>query len=349
MFCGRSQLVRLLASQRESTVKRRLKIDSTREFDTQSRLMSTTMVNAKHKLEELCPYLEEALNMSDTSTTYSGDTGDLDSDDDLDSDEYDSDDSDDISYEETVCSEFKWASSYSKGSVLATSNSRRKLNLAGDSGDLDLLEQFHAVDRLLKTRGARTLGRKGIVSVVQKSLPTQTASSLVMEDKPKDFLLKLIESIGSSIRVSDFKAFGDVFVHGDAKAYTSAVMGSVRRNDLAALRQLHAAGNNLQCCNSFGETIVHLVARRGLPDFLDFLIDEAGVSVLVCCDTGRTPMHDACWTASPNFACVRTLVEQCPDFLLIKDKRGFTPLDYVPREIWPSWNEFLLMNQSLLL
>ena len=76
--------------------------------------------------------------------------------------------------------------------------------------------------------------------------------------------------------------------------------------------------------------------------------DEANVNIRVCCDSGRTPLHDACWTSKPDFSIVRLLLKECPDFLRIKDKRGFSPLAYVPHGQWGEWGDFLEKNKDLL-
>lgn len=45
---------------------------------------------------------------------------------------------------------------------------------------------------------------------------------------------------------------------------------------------------------------------------------------------------------------IQLLLVECPDLLLIKDKRGFSPLNYVPRDSYRAWNEFLLGNVEIL-
>ena len=41
------------------------------------------------------------------------------------------------------------------------------------------------------------------------------------------------------------------------------------------------------------------------------------------------------------------LIEREPDFLMLCDKRGHTPLAYVRREKWPVWRQFLSENRDL--
>jgi len=127
----------------------------------------------------------------------------------------------------------------------------------------------------------------------------------------------------------------------DLVDYDMQVVQAVRSENVNALRHMHAAGRSMNCANAFGETILHIAARRGAVSVVQFLVNEARVNVRVCCDFGRTPLHDACWTPQANLAVVQILLAACPDLLYITDKRGHAPLQYIHRENWAEWNRFL--------
>lgn len=131
-------------------------------------------------------------------------------------------------------------------------------------------------------------------------------------------------------------------------AYKMDLIQLIRTNDVQKLRQLHAEGQTLQCCNRFGESLMHMACRRGWTDLVKFLVTEAGVSLMVQDDYGRTPLHDACWTPEPNFALVDFLIKQVPELLILTDVRGHTPFNYVRKEHWSVWKEFLEERQDLL-
>jgi hypothetical protein len=131
--------------------------------------------------------------------------------------------------------------------------------------------------------------------------------------------------------------------------YDMTLMTAVRSNDLNSIQDFYRAGKNLQCCNRFHESILHTAARRGSTEVMEFLLNTAHLELKVVCDSGRTPLHDACWTGRPNFAIVRMILEVAPDFLLIADHRNYTPLDYVPKESYKEWCQFLTENQTLWL
>ena len=95
-------------------------------------------------------------------------------------------------------------------------------------------------------------------------------------------------------------------------------------------------------CNINGESIVHMVARRGDTEMLQVLLEDGGASVQVSDDMGRTPLHDVCWVADyPAFDAVELILQRDIRLLYIQDRRGSLPLNYVPRAHWSLWRDFL--------
>jgi len=133
-------------------------------------------------------------------------------------------------------------------------------------------------------------------------------------------------------------------------SYSTDVIHAVRNGDLDMLRKLHMDQNlNMNCCNRFGESIVHMACRHSQVDVVRFLIKEAGVTLRVADDFGRNPCHDAAWQAEPNMELIQLIVTHEPDLLLISDKRGFTPLQYVRKGQFPAWVEVLHANRASIL
>lgn len=132
------------------------------------------------------------------------------------------------------------------------------------------------------------------------------------------------------------------------EGYTLELSKAARENDLDKLRELHAAGVALDCCNKFGDSLVNIACRRSHTRIVKFLLEEAKVPVHFADDFGRTPLHDACWTAEPNTEMVEILLKIAPEHALIPDKRGHTPFDYARSTHWNVWLRFLLENRNLL-
>jgi len=127
----------------------------------------------------------------------------------------------------------------------------------------------------------------------------------------------------------------------EIEAYKVDILSSVTNNDMEALRKFHKQGRPLKCSNKFGESILHIACRKGILDVATFLIDEVNVPLFVRDDVGRSPLHDACWAAKPNFDIIELVVRNCPDLLYISDRRGHSPLMYVRQEHWIKWKTFL--------
>ena len=132
------------------------------------------------------------------------------------------------------------------------------------------------------------------------------------------------------------------------EAYKLGTLKAARLAKINELRGLHAKGVSFDCCNRFGESLVSLVCRKGKADILRFLIKEAGVSLMIRDDFGRTVLHDAFWTTEPAFESITVLLQEVPELLFVKDVRGHTPLDYVRREHWDLWLAFLKDKKYLL-
>jgi len=136
-------------------------------------------------------------------------------------------------------------------------------------------------------------------------------------------------------------------------AYSLRVTQAVRSTKLDLLERMQeayirAAARSGQshpsplwnACNAHGESIMHVVARRSQLPLLQFVLNHGG-SLHVRDDYHKTPLHDACWTREPNFDCIALLLQKSPELLLTRDKRNFTPLQYIPAACYPAWNEFL--------
>ena len=131
-------------------------------------------------------------------------------------------------------------------------------------------------------------------------------------------------------------------------AYEPSKISLVRQKDLEGVRALHAQGASFDACNRFGESIIHMACRRGCKDMVEFLIQEAKVSLFVMDDYGRNVLHDAFWTAEPNFDLITLIIGQVPEFLCIRDVRGHTPLDYVRKGDFVAWCDYLHNHKDIL-
>lgn len=159
--------------------------------------------------------------------------------------------------------------------------------------------------------------------------------------KPDDFLCQMfnVQRFRDNYAM-EMKDFFIALTPTSLQAYELSLVRAIRNEDLIFLQDWSNHGRSLWAGNAYGETILHAAARRGATTTVQFLLQQK-VPIRVCCDYGRTVLHDACWTPEPVWDCLTLLLDKCPDLLYIKDRRGFTPLQYVPTKHWSQWCQFL--------
>ena len=123
-------------------------------------------------------------------------------------------------------------------------------------------------------------------------------------------------------------------------SYGIQIVKAVREGNIRMLKTLLDAGLSPSPCNMYGESLMHLVCRRSSYKVLDALL-EYGCTLQLSDDYGRTPLHDACWTTSPDFEIIKLILGEDRHLLYITDARGATPLSYATKAIWPLWIDFI--------
>jgi len=180
----------------------------------------------------------------------------------------------------------------------------------------------------------------------KKSLTTPATSS---PQSPSLYIAQLYSEQGLKIEPARDQTYFIKPTQDMIESYDKDVLKAVRQKDLAMLRTLHTNGKNLQCCNRFGESLIHMACRNGLADIVRFLVKEAKVSLYVRDDYGRTPAHDACWTVKPNLDLMEFLIQEAPELLGLSDVRGHTPFAYARKNHWGKWMDFLLKHDKQML
>lgn len=194
-----------------------------------------------------------------------------------------------------------------------------------------------------------------IVSALPRRLQTSNNADendiqAEQETSPQQYIMETLRSKGCTHQVTFSlrdQAFFSAPTDEEISAYCNDVLTAVRTRDIKKLRELHATGRPLKCSNQFGESLLHLACRRSFGDVASFLVKEAGVTVRVRDDYGRTPLHDACWTCEPNFELLELIIKECPELLFVRDRRGHMPLEYARREHWSAYVEFFSQRHDL--
>lgn len=206
-------------------------------------------------------------------------------------------------------------------------------------------EEDFEENRLIKVTSMPDLSKQNSKTEIQMIEPFENKN-------PVDLVRDIITSHGykSDIIPSlSVEKFFEEITSEHIQGYDTDMTDAIRSENVPRLRQLRAEGRQMQCCNRFGESTMHMACRRGSYPVVRFLMEECGCSIRLRDDFGRTPLHDACWTVQIEFEVMKMLIQAEPHMLLTSDKRGHTPLDYVRREDWSAWCGFFLDNRELLI
>lgn len=123
-------------------------------------------------------------------------------------------------------------------------------------------------------------------------------------------------------------------------SYGLHVIALVKSGDAEGLRSALASGLSPNPSNNHGESLLHMICRRGDSGLLSVML-EIGCDIQVADDYGRTPLHDACWASEPAFELVDKLLERDSKLFFMTDSRGAVPLSYVRKEHWSQWLQYL--------
>jgi hypothetical protein len=123
-------------------------------------------------------------------------------------------------------------------------------------------------------------------------------------------------------------------------SYHTYLLDLVRAKDIKTFESLLSSGISPNPCNIFGESLVHMLCRRGDAALLSVLVKHHG-SFQVADDQGRTPLHDACWTATMQPAVVDLILQQDVRLFHMMDSRGALPLSYVCKEQESAWIQYI--------
>lgn len=173
-------------------------------------------------------------------------------------------------------------------------------------------------------------------------------------ENPDAFIRKIVEeefgfNIDDGALVDDSglrSRFFDEISEEEKAAYTVDVATAARANNIDEMKRLKESGFSMNCCNRFGESLLHIACRRGFDEMAELILDQPGVCIRLSDDCGRTPLHDLCWNPTPQLKICKWILEREPSLFFIRDKRGFVPFDYARQEHWKIWKEFIAENKE---
>ena len=162
---------------------------------------------------------------------------------------------------------------------------------------------------------------------------------------PEEFLSTILTNRGLSAKKIPSPASRSAPTQQQMKDYDVEFLQAVRTSDLSKIKALHRQGRSMAACNIYSESMIHMACRRADLTTVNYVLSH-GADLRGIDDFGRTPLHDACWRATPRFDIVTLLLDIDPDLILTVDIRGSTPLSYVRKEHWLQWCAFLFHQKD---
>jgi hypothetical protein len=126
-------------------------------------------------------------------------------------------------------------------------------------------------------------------------------------------------------------------------SFGTHLVKAVHTSDEKALSDLLRCGLSPNPCNQFRDSVVDLVCKRGNSTIFQCLLDH-GSDLQTVDGFGRTPLHHCCWASTFSRPIVDAILERDPIQLMIEDKHGQTPLEYVRTDLASDWIEYLEAN-----
>jgi ankyrin repeat protein len=131
-----------------------------------------------------------------------------------------------------------------------------------------------------------------------------------------------------------------VFYREKLNSFGTELVKAVHSSDVEKLGTLLSCGLSPNPCNQFRDSIVDLVCKRANHEIFQCLVDH-GCDLRVCDGFGRTPLHHCCWASEFSPEIAELILKRDWLQLLIEDKRGQTPLEYMRPDTAGDWILFL--------
>jgi Ankyrin repeats (many copies) len=162
---------------------------------------------------------------------------------------------------------------------------------------------------------------------------------------PKETLEDLLEGTKYNENTLTAEYWDEFFLPSTAERverFNSRAARLVAKGSLKAFQDFHQRTElSLDACNNRGETLLHLACRANARTIVQYLLRQ-GASLHVRDKVGRSPLVELCWTKQPDLPLIDLVLQKAPALLFVVDRRGFAPLQYVPRGGHSQWNSYLV-------
>jgi ankyrin repeat protein len=217
--------------------------------------------------------------------------------------------------------------------------------------NVDKPPPMKVANRVFRTLWTKTFhkgGREATGTESTTGVSTTEPEVPLEEQTPQEFLDALLLSRGYPI--THYKTLNTAYYNKPTPlqqaSYSRHIIDLIKAQNVTKFQQIMMCGISPNPCNTFGESSLHMVCRRGDAVLLQVLLaDEVGTDLHVADDYGRTPLHDACWASSFAQEVVQLILMQNINenrhMFYMEDARGSLPLSYAQKSQYPQWKQFL--------
>jgi hypothetical protein len=227
--------------------------------------------------------------------------------------------------------------------------SLQQVFLSSNRGDnVDKPPPMKVANRMFRTFWSKTFHKSKettVPEIITTTVSTTKTEMIALEKQTaQEFLDTLLLSRGYPI--THYKTLNTAYYNKPTPlqqaSYSRRIIDLIKTQNVNKFPQIMMCG----ICNTFGESYLHMVSRRGDAVLLQVLISkEVGTDLHVADDYGRTPLHDACWASSFAQEVVQLIILQNVNenrhMFYMEDARGSLPLSYVHKSQYPQWKKFL--------
>jgi Ankyrin repeats (3 copies) len=144
------------------------------------------------------------------------------------------------------------------------------------------------------------------VPLLQSLAPDASINSSDGAIDPQVFLNRMLKKRGycTTVFSSTNSAYYNRPTPLQQASYDLYLVNVAKNGDTKKLKEIIDAGLSPNPANSFGDSLLHMICRRGWDKVLSFLVDELRVDVRVSDDHGRTPLHESCVSTRYDYVCV---------------------------------------------
>jgi len=181
----------------------------------------------------------------------------------------------------------------------------------------------------------------------QASRPNINPELTRFEGSPHKFLLAILRARDyPTLRLTSYEAgYHSNPTHLQLASFGTAVVKAVHSSDAQSLSKLIGCGLSPNPCNQFGDSILSLICKRADYSVFSVLVDQ-GCDLQICDSFGRTALHNLAWASQFSGPMAKVILDTDLHQLLLEDKRGQCPLEYVRQDKWGEWISFLRANMD---